>query len=507
MSQVTKILPVNRQYRKIFTIRMPLCLAEIYLPTHCFGTERLIGRGIENIVYEVAAGTITGYFSEADIAAVGATGLEKLKNQQFIEEIKKSGNQASQELWDYSHYLETINLAHLNNQELENEYSKQLELIRNIYTHFNVSSPAISAALEQAIDHGLAALGYSAPESREIKAVFLSEQPKTLLDQEEAALRTLADKARAVPELQRLLTETSLKNLIAALTRDFPNFYHQLTAHHEKYKFLQGYVNFQTFDKQYYLYRLRECLIAAPQPLNVLTKQPSRVAAAQLPDEVRHLLSVVNYFSADRMNKRIDYTKGLVVLKKVIDEIARRMGWGVDEVCYLLSEELQNFLRTGIVVGREIVQERKRCAIIMIEDKKTRLLVDIEAKDYAEEYLPKKDITHIREVRGTVGSPGLVRGRSICIVEESNLIKRMDDMKPGDILITSNTRPDMIVACRKAAAIVTNEGGILSHAALVSREFGIPCVIGTKEATKIFKDGDVVEVDANRGVVTLIERP
>ncbi len=59
---------------------------------------------------------------------------------------------------------------------------------------------------------------------------------------------------------------------------------------------------------------------------------------------------------------------------------------------------------------------------------------------------------------------------------------------------------------KKAAAIVTNEGGITCHAAIVSRELGIPCIIGTKIATEVLKDGDMVEVNANHGVVTVIKR-
>ena len=58
---------------------------------------------------------------------------------------------------------------------------------------------------------------------------------------------------------------------------------------------------------------------------------------------------------------------------------------------------------------------------------------------------------------------------------------------------------------KKAAAIVTDEGGITSHAAIVSRELGIPCVIGTKFATKVFKDGDLIEVDADKGIVRKIK--
>ena len=68
------------------------------------------------------------------------------------------------------------------------------------------------------------------------------------------------------------------------------------------------------------------------------------------------------------------------------------------------------------------------------------------------------------------------------------------------------THPKDIVLIGKSLAIVTDEGGILSHAAIIAREMKKPCIIGTKIATKVFKDGDLVEVDANKGVVRKIEK-
>ena len=73
-----------------------------------------------------------------------------------------------------------------------------------------------------------------------------------------------------------------------------------------------------------------------------------------------------------------------------------------------------------------------------------------------------------------------------------------------DILVTSMTKPENNLILRKYKAIVTDEGGVLSHASIISRELKIPCVIGTKIATRVFKNGDLVEVDANKGIVRKI---
>jgi len=78
-------------------------------------------------------------------------------------------------------------------------------------------------------------------------------------------------------------------------------------------------------------------------------------------------------------------------------------------------------------------------------------------------------------------------------------------VEPGDIIIAPMTSPDYVVGMRKAAAIVTDEGGITCHAAIVARELKVPCLVGTKKATKVFHDGDLVEVDATKGIVRKVK--
>ena len=68
------------------------------------------------------------------------------------------------------------------------------------------------------------------------------------------------------------------------------------------------------------------------------------------------------------------------------------------------------------------------------------------------------------------------------------------------------TRPEFVPAMRKAAAIVTDEGGVTCHAAIISRELGKPCIIGTKVATKALKDGQYVDVNANHGIVKVVDK-
>ena len=94
--------------------------------------------------------------------------------------------------------------------------------------------------------------------------------------------------------------------------------------------------------------------------------------------------------------------------------------------------------------------------------------------------------------------PGKAIGRAKIIFRTKSRVQ----IKPKEILIAKMTQPEHLAAMKKAAAIVTDEGGMLCHAAIVARELKIPCIIGTKIATQVFKDGDLVEVDANKGIVS-----
>ncbi len=103
----------------------------------------------------------------------------------------------------------------------------------------------------------------------------------------------------------------------------------------------------------------------------------------------------------------------------------------------------------------------------------------------------------ITEIKGNIAQKGIAKGTVKVVVT----VKDMSKVKAGDIMVTFMTSPNFMPAMRLAGAFVTDEGGLTCHAAIVAREMKKPCVIGTKVATKTFKDGDIVEVNANTGIV------
>ncbi len=103
---------------------------------------------------------------------------------------------------------------------------------------------------------------------------------------------------------------------------------------------------------------------------------------------------------------------------------------------------------------------------------------------------------------GLVACRGFTRNK-VKIIKD---LKDIDKLLTGEILVAPMTQPDLILAIKRCSGIITDTGGITSHASIISREFNIPCIVGTDIATKVLKDEDTVELDANNGIVKIIEK-
>ena len=132
-----------------------------------------------------------------------------------------------------------------------------------------------------------------------------------------------------------------------------------------------------------------------------------------------------------------------------------------------------------------------------IESKEIYLVQTRPVTTIEKRYKEKKEISGEVILEGVAASPGIASGK-IKIVDS---LEDLQKIIKGDILVTKMTNPDMVVTMQKSAAIVTDEGGLTSHASIVSREMGIPCVVGTQEATTRLKNGEIITVDGFSGKI------
>ncbi|MFH2136354.1 MAG: PEP-utilizing enzyme [Patescibacteria group bacterium] len=192
---------------------------------------------------------------------------------------------------------------------------------------------------------------------------------------------------------------------------------------------------------------------------------------------------------------------GAYVLDKIIKELGIRLGLTLRQARYFCYWEVGDALQKN-KYDADKLNERYEYSIIYTNSKSRPCVYSRhEAKKFFKKlHFEKQKIEKVDKLTGVCASPGKAKGR-VSIIETIDDLKKM---KKGNVMLSETTYPALVPAMKLASAIVTNVGGLTCHAAIVSRELKIPCVVGTKIATKVLKDGDLVEVDATKGIVKKI---
>ncbi len=210
--------------------------------------------------------------------------------------------------------------------------------------------------------------------------------------------------------------------------------------------------------------------------------------------------------------KRLSYLKdlkddfrrqGILYGQKLFEEIARRAGINLESISYVTEEEIADFLDNGQKIPEKLTAGRKKGFAIYFNHEKK---VECKSGKDAEQAVNGLGIIIFEkfseEIKGTPASPGKAKG----IVTIIKGVADLNKVRKGDILVAVTTHPDYVPAMQRAAAIITDEGGVTSHAAIIAREFSLPCIVGAHHASKSLKDGDKVEVDADSGFVRKMKK-
>lgn len=208
------------------------------------------------------------------------------------------------------------------------------------------------------------------------------------------------------------------------------------------------------------------------------------------------LVQEMKKLSKDRNDELEEFMLGEYYFRRLLYEIARRIGISFETLNYLSPDEIIACLK-GRSAPYVKIRKRRKLFGFLIKNGKVHEYEGRAVKFLIEKQT--KDVSHLEGVV-TYSSRKKIRGLVKIVLGSADIKK----VKKGNILVTIMTTPNYIQAIYNASAIVTDEGGITSHAAIISRELRIPCIIGTKLATKILKDGDKVMMDMKEGVIRKI---
>lgn len=208
----------------------------------------------------------------------------------------------------------------------------------------------------------------------------------------------------------------------------------------------------------------------------------------------------IDIISNLRGTKSAQHVATTTFLPKLYKQIALSLNIDEELIKYALPDEI-----ISLNLDPDILALRQKQYVIESVDGARRLLVGDEAINYITEFKKniKSDIQEpVLEFKGSPAFQGKATGKAVVILNENDLV----NVNEGDILVSPMTRTSFLPAMKRAAAYVTDEGGVTCHAAIVARELQKPCVVGTKVASKVLKNGMQVEVDAVSGNIKILDK-
>ncbi len=287
-----------------------------------------------------------------------------------------------------------------------------------------------------------------------------------------------------------------------------------IEAHQQKYYWLKNsYAGSQVLPVQFFIDRKYELSknIRAQQNqrlADVKTKKTELIARYQIPSDIVKIADVLR-MAIEWQDERKKYIFQTLHYKDILlKHAAGRFGYDYHTLLNYDFHEIERFV-FGQTHNDTHTERNTGCAASIVRTSPTTYTIDISTlatehvADAWKKYLSEDIALETREFKGSIaciGNGTPVRGVVRVLLDPN----QSQEFKPGEILVAPMTSPEYVFVMKIASAILTDTGGLTSHAAIVSRELNVPCLVGTKVATHLLKDGDVVEVDARNGTVRIL---
>ncbi|MDR2411932.1 MAG: hypothetical protein LBD88_05235 [Candidatus Peribacteria bacterium] len=341
-----------------------------------------------------------------------------------------------------------------------------------------------------------------------------------------------ASEFKRIKQQQNILLD---KNNLAELKNKFTDIKRKIETFYEKFrrqklkstsddlliKFYQKIINLYGIFIKTYFWTEPHCVKNIELEVNKIIKKISvkdknKILANILSDKRTikkykleryiNLFDTVIEISKIRFSAKTITNKLSDCIEKLLFETARRTNYAINQISSMSFNELKKiFIKQPVnlyLVNRRV----KKFGIKVISNGNNIKIIDLNDKEIAK--IEKMDTVFSNEIRGNSVFSGKVKGFvkiANKLYDEEDYEKFIFSLKNDDILVASMTHPNLSAAFNIVAGVITDEGGLMSHAALVSREKKTPCVVGTKNATKILKNGQKIYLDADNGIITIIK--
>ncbi|MFH1866795.1 MAG: PEP-utilizing enzyme [Patescibacteria group bacterium] len=445
------------------------------------------GLGIDKIVCVYHKPDEVGWLLDADEY------LRKGKknfNRAFLNKMKRDFTATGKNFYGFIKFLFTQDVK---STRLESDFFKFIKLyLAHFATVYPVTGPITFGYSDFFVNKFLRRHNYS-PQALESIKIFTKPSHNFIADEE-----------KSLRQIKKMLVKKKINlGTLARFEKDVPDLYQSLVEHQHKYYWLSNnYKDTCQLDISYFFSKLKSIkLIKEVDNKSIITRRKLFLRGYLDKKDIVSLQMLGEMAGLQDLRKKANMCANYWLLE-FIKKLAVRYHLAGDLSKLLVLPEILSLL-TDKQINLASLRQRQYGLINFTFLNREYILTDRDFKlvKHKLENIIKKASVDI--IKGSVGNFGKVQGRARVVIDIKSEARKI---KRGDILVTSMTRPEFVPYLKLVKGIVTDEGGITSHAAVVAREFNLPCVIGTKIATKVLKDGDLVEVDANKGVVKILKR-
>lgn len=446
--------------------------------------------------------------------------LERVVNNPvWAEKVNKELVRHTKAYFSFTKSIENKNFQKLSDKELVNIFEKLIEFQRLSHNSGQITTWLIDADRQLFSDYLYNLLRNKIKTNRlkinfpETFSILTTPEKPSFVELESSGSLKIALLIKKNKKAQEIFLNNDILGIKNKLNKISPDLIKKIRSHYKKYFWL--YYNYEgpILEFDYFLEIWK--LLITDKNLEKLIKESER-KFAQIKNQREESFKKLDFNEKEKklfnIAKDIVWLKGWrkdcmyydsYILDKIAKEIGRRLGLSLNQVRLFCDWEVKDALLKNKFSPDELNERYKFSIVYGDSVNLPKIYTGEKARKFLRAWpLEKQKFKKVDELFGTVAYPGKAKG-AVKIVETIDDIHKM---KKGDILLSETTYPALVPAMKLAGAIVTNVGGLTCHAAIVSRELKIPCVVGTKIATKVLRDGDLLEVDANNGIVKILNK-
>jgi len=292
-----------------------------------------------------------------------------------------------------------------------------------------------------------------------------------------------------------LFPDIAINKINLKLVKSAYTLYQELCNHVEKFSWFGTH---HWMGKKYTMNKainqIKEILLK-PRTIHYTKKSKSVI-----PKNIIELARIINYW---RTHCAEVTSKVIFLSRPTLNLLAKNLGLNYDDLIYLSHQEILLNLKTAKLphsLYRAIKRRKIAYGCILDNKASEKIYIGKELKKISSKLI-KVQNSNVNYLQGIVANIGIIVEANAKIIMSP---KDFKNFKKGDVLVANETTPNFVHLIKLASAIVTNVGGITSHAAIISRELNKPCIVATKNATKLIKNGDVVRVNTIDGTIKII---